>query len=563
MEILKVEDLSFRYPQSKKNTLENISFSLKGGEFALLCGATGSGKSTLLRLLKNELAPRGERSGEIYYCGAPIREMPPLYSARSIGYVMQEPEEQAVCEYVWHELAFGLENMGLESSEISRRVAEMASYFGIGEWYDRRVSELSGGQKQILNLASVMVMDPEILILDEPTSQLDPIAANDFFNTLRRINRDFGVCILISEHRLEELLPMADKLLVLRDRTLCVGAPEEMIATVADDEELCLAMPQSVRLYLKLGASGRPPLSLREGREWLRENCPNTIKALPDYAHESLGGGEDMSEEESKKEKDADGKSRAALSFKEICFSYSREMPDALHGFTLEVREGEFLCIVGENGSGKSTALGVASGILKPYSGQVKVFGKKLREYREMSLYGECLSLLPQDVRTLFLRASVREELAEVLKERNTAPFGLDALLDTHPYDLSGGEQQLLALAKVLAKSPRLLLVDEPTKGLDASRKKKIGELLRSLCASGVTLLAVTHDLEFAAEFSDRCALMFKGEMISVDSPTRFFEKNNFYTTAARRQSKGYYDGAVTEAELVRLCELNRERRDP
>lgn len=548
MEILKIEDLSFRYPQSDKNILQGLSFALREGEFALLCGATGSGKSTLLRLIKNELAPKGERSGEIYCKGRSICELTLRESACTVGYVMQDPEEQAVCEYVWHELAFGLENLGVDSAEISRRVSEMASYFGIGEWFERRVSELSGGQKQILNLASVMVMDPEILILDEPTAQLDPIAANEFINTLQRLNRDFGVCILISEHRLEELLPMADKLIVLKNGSVSAGSPEEMLPMISEDRELCAAMPQSVRLYLRLGGHGECPLSLRSGREWLRNNFSNEIRSSDRYDEEA--------EENLPRSREGD-----ALSFRSVYFSYARELRDALHSFDLRIRTGEFFCLVGENGSGKSTALGVASGVLKPYSGEVRVFGKKLRDYKEMSLYDGCLALLPQDVKTLFLKNSVREELSEISDSAGDVPTELSHLLDSHPYDLSGGEQQILALAKILAKKPRLLLIDEPTKGLDALRKKKTGEMLRALCESGVTILAVTHDLEFAAEFSDRCALIFRGEAVSVDTPSRFFEKNNFYTTAARRQSKGHYDRAITEDDLFRLCRLNAEKR--
>ncbi|MCR5681360.1 MAG: energy-coupling factor ABC transporter ATP-binding protein, partial [Clostridiales bacterium] len=243
-----------------------------------------------------------------------------------------------------------------------------------------------------------------------------------------------------------------------------------------------------------------------------------------------------------------------ALQFSDVWFRYDRNAPDVLRGLTLTVREGECYAILGGNGSGKTTALSAAAGILRPYAGQIRVYGKKLRDWRNQSLYRDCLAMLPQDVQTVFLCNSVREELAEAGADPASLPFDLSSLLNRHPYDLSGGEQQLVALGKVLAAKPRLLLLDEPTKGLDAGMKERLLGLLGDLRRSGMTIVAVTHDVEFAAVFADRCALFFRGEAVSTGTPRELFSKNSFYTTAAARMTRGFYDGAVTVEDAVRLA---------
>ena len=538
MEILKIEDLSFSYPESELRVLDGASFSLSEGELCVLAGSTGSGKSTLLRLIKRELSPRGEKSGRVIFEGREIEELDAREAASAIGFVMQKPEQQIVCDTVWHELAFGLENLGISRADIAIRVAEMASYFGIDAWYDKKVSELSGGQKQLLNLAAVMVMRPRLLLLDEPTSQLDPIAATEFMHTVRKLVNDLALSVIIVEHRLEEIIPLCDRLVLLDGgRVLKSGRPREVIPTLELDSAALMAMPISARIAHKLGFSGECPISMREGREWLRANCQNVIRSL--------------------EEKDTERDGEVALSFEKVCFRYDKALPDALASLDLEVKVGEIFCVLGGNGSGKSTALGVASGTLKAYSGKIKIFGKKLSDYKNGSLYFECLSLLPQDVQNVFLKNSVKEELEDARADISTLPFDISHLLDRHPYDLSGGEQQIVALAKVLARKPRLLLLDEPTKALDAAKKQAFVELLRRLKADGMTILIVTHDVEFAASVADRCALFFRGEAVSCAEPTRFFSDNNFYTTSARRLSRSHYDRVVTEDALLALCRLN------
>lgn len=541
MELLAVKNLSFTYPLCERSAVQSISFTVDSGEFAVLCGATGSGKSTLLRLLKRQIAPNGTECGEITFLGKQISEVDP----EKIGFVAQRPDEQIVTDKVYSELAFGLENLGLPQSVIARRVAEMASYFGIEDWFERDVSTLSGGQKQLLNLASIMVMNPKMIMLDEPTSQLDPIAASDFLGTLKKLNRDFSLTVVIVEHRLEELIPMCDRLLVMKDGTLTYnGGPREVIAKLASGDALLASMPTAARLYHALSEEGECPLTVREGRRFVEAGYKNEIQAINETAY--MHG------------------EKKALEFKDVYFRYERNLGDVLRGLNFTVYENEIFCLLGGNGSGKTTALSCASGVRRIYSGQIRVFDKKLKEYPGQTLYQNCLTLLPQDVQSVFLCNTVREELADAKADVSALGFDLSHLLDKHPYDLSGGEQQLLALAKVLATKPRLLLMDEPTKGLDAEKKQVLLGILRELKASGVTLLIVTHDVEFAATCADRCALFFRGNIVSIGTPREFFSENSFYTTAASRMTKGYFKNVVTVEDVALLCRENgrREKTD-
>ena len=543
MEMFKVRNLSFSYHSCEKKTLSDISFSVEKGEFIALCGATGSGKSTLLRMLKRELTPKGEKSGEIFFCGTPLEKLSDRDSSSKIGFVMQNPEHQIVTDKVWHELAFGLENLGTDSSVIHSRIAEISAYFGIEKWFDKKVSELSGGQKQLLNLASVMAMNPEVLILDEPTAQLDPIASADFIATVKKLNRELGITIIMVEHRLEEVIPVSDRLMILeKGRILFFDKPKAVIGKIGGMEKLINLMPSAVRLYHSVKGEGECPVDVREGRSFLEKSfgngtdCPDISK----YTHSD----------------------ESALSFKEVCFRYEKNDPDVLRSLSFDVYEGEIFSVLGGNGSGKTTALNLSAGLFKPYSGKISVFGKPIKSYKNQSLYRDCLALLPQDVGTVFLKNTVREELSGAEEALKLIPVDLSGLFGKHPYDLSGGEQQLVALAKVLACKPKLLLMDEPTKGLDANARLGLSETLKKLKAQGITIVLVTHDAEFAAVCADRCGLFFRGEMVSVGTPRELFSGNNFYTTAISRITRGYFRNTVTLSEAAELCLKNGKRSE-
>ena len=547
-----IQDLSFSYPNAKKESLSGVTLNVEKGEYVVLCGKSGSGKTTLLRHLKSVLTPHGKRSGQILFCGVSIDEVNQRDQASKIGFVMQNPDDQIVTDKVWHELAFGLESLGCDQKTMRLRVAEMASYFGIQGWFHRNVAELSGGQKQLLNLASIMAMQPEVLILDEPTSQLDPIAASDFLNTVRKINLELGTTILITEHRLEDIYHAADRVIVMDSGKIIANDTPRRVGEqlYAQNNEMFAALPTPVRVFYGAKARGDCPLTVREGRNWLSKTFENrTLSAV-----------EPDSEPAMEETKDP------ALKVKEAWFRYEKDSPDVLRGVSLEVPAGSLFAVVGGNGAGKSTALKAVCGICKIYRGRVEIFGKDLKKYRSGELFQNCLAMLPQDPKSLFVKKTVREELAEMRREEDkiaqaAALCEIEALMDSHPYDLSGGEQQRAALAKVLLTQPRLLLLDEPTKGLDSFFKQKFAKILRKLRQQGMTIVMVSHDVEFCAEHADLVSMFFDGQILTTDTPHRFFGQNSFYTTAANRMSRCVFRNAVTAGDVVALYQKNQEER--
>ena len=546
-----IKDLSFSYPTTKgKKSLDGVNLSIEKGEYIVLCGKSGSGKTTLLRQLKSVLAPHGKKTGEILFNGTPIEKVSQRDQSAKIGYVMQNPDDQIVTDKVWHELAFGLESLGCDQKTMRARVAEMACYFGIQDWFHRDVANLSGGQKQLLNLASIMAMQPEVLILDEPTSQLDPIAASDFLNTVRKINMELGTTVIITEHRLEDIFPYADRAIVMDGGKVIANDTPRNIGKLLYEQknDMFAAMPTPVRVFYGAEGSGDCPLTVREGRTWLSKTYPEPqVNTLPvDALDEEI--------------------EHPALSLKELWFRYEKDSPDVLRGVSAEVPTGTLYAIVGGNGAGKSTTLKAVCGICKPYRGKVKVFGKPVEKYKANELFGGCLAMLPQDPKSLFVKKTVREDLAEMTKDTEkiaqvAAICEIESLLDSHPYDLSGGEQQRSALAKVLLTEPKLLLLDEPTKGIDSFFKEKLADILCKLKDDGITIVMVSHDVEFCAKYADRVSMFFDGQILTTDIPRRFFGANSFYTTAANRMSRHVFRNAVTAEDVIALCRQNKEAK--
>lgn len=540
--ILDVKNLSFQYALSDKKSLYDINLSVEEGDFCLIFGASGSGKTTLLRHLKRELTPAGKRSGKVLYRGLELEKMEPARSACEIGLVMQNPESQIVTDVVWHELAFGLENLGLESSVIRRRTAEMASFFGIGSWFHKKTAELSGGQKQLLNLASVLVMQPRLLLLDEPTAQLDPIAAREFIQMAVRLNREFGVTVVMTEHRLEEALPEATHVLLMENGAIKYSAkPRELPSLLSSnhESEYFNYLPASAKIFAEV-----------------KSDCPLTVREARNHLSH-LVNGKKVEQNIKKNDKTTTNKGAEihAVECKELFFRYSKDAPDILTGLSMHAEYGEMLCILGENGSGKSTLLNLIAGLLRPQRGKIKIGGKNIRDYSQKDLYFQNIGLLPQNPKAVFLHETLREELGETAVQ-DASLLGIEHLLDRHPYDLSGGEQQKAALARVLQTKPRVLLLDEPTKGLDASAKLELALILNKLCANGVCVIINTHDIEFAAEKADRCILLFDGGVASEGTVREFFSGNYFYTTAANRIARDVCSDAITCEDVRNLCGL-------
>lgn len=557
MEAFKISGLTFTYPLMEKPALCDINMTVKEGSFTVICGKSGCGKSTLLRQLKTILSPHGKVSGNILFYGRNLSDIEYRTQAGDIGYVLQNPENQIVTDKVWHELAFGLESLGEDNETIRLRVSEMASFFGIQSWFRKSVTELSGGQKQLLNLASIMAMQPKVLILDEPTSQLDPIATRDFLNTIKRINSELGTTIIMSEHHLEEVFDMADDIVVMSDgRIISEGSPravgEYLHKTKSD---MFYAMPSAMRIYYGTKEiEGACPINVKEGRQFINNY-------LGDVRYEDSKKIEHKSRVHKK-----DDEQNLAVSLKDIWFKYEKDGADVIKGLSMNIKKGEFYTILGGNGTGKTTTLSLISGLNRPYRGSVKINGVDIRKLKDKELFSNNLGVLPQNPQVLFVKKTVELDLMEMLphkmstKEKEEAVLkiaeitDISHLLKMHPYDLSGGEQQKAALAKVLLLNPKILILDEPTKGMDTYFKDKFYKILKTLIDDGATIIMVSHDIEFAAKYSDRCALFFDGNITAVEDTRKFFAGNTFYTTAANRIIRHKYREAVTVEDVIELC---------
>lgn len=531
MDAVAVKQFGFIYPGAAHPALEEVDLRVEAGELALLCGPTGCGKTTLLRCLKQEISPVGERTGEI------------TLHAPHIGYVAQSPENQLVMDTVRHELAFGLENLGLLPQVIRRRMAETVNFFGIGPWLGKRVNELSGGQKQILNLASVTAMQPDLLLLDEPTAQLDPIAAGEFLQAVEKIRRELGITVLMSEHRLEEILSGADRVIWMEKGHVKMEArPGEWAAWMEEQPSWMQdILPAPARIWSRLSGRGDGkracPLSVAQGRLWAAEETGRKRTFVCKGSGTSDG----------KSGKDSEGK-EAVLKAREVWFRYGRQEEFVLREASLAVLRGEIHAVLGGNGSGKTTLLNLLAGVKKPQRGKIWL-QKGLRT-----------AMLTQNPKAMLTSDSVREELEELSErfcygekevEGMLKRFLLHGVSDRHPYDLSGGEQQKTALAKLLLLQPHVLLLDEPTKGLDAYAKRELRSVLEGLRLEGKTVLMVTHDLEFAAAAADRCSMLSDGEIVCTDQCKEFFASNLFYTTQTNRMMRGFADRCVVPEDVA------------
>lgn len=517
MACIELDKLSFHYPEEEQAAIRSISLTVDKGDFIVIGGPSGCGKTTLLKLLKKELTPVGRMTGQI------------RMSDMGVGFVFQDPENQIVMDNVLSELVFGMENEQLGTGEMRQRVAEMVHFFGMEDLLDQDTRHLSGGQKQLMNVASVLLQKPDLLLLDEPTSQLDPVQAKALIQFVHRLNEEFGMTIIMVEHRLEELYPIADRVILMEKGSVAYeGTARTVVSTVwkNQDNKFLPFLPAIAKLYYTfadLSYDTRVPLSVKEAQRWLSDLSIGMVEHKREVSSEQA---------------------LPLLEMNHVSFKYEKRAPMILKDISLEVRKGDFLTVVGGNASGKTTLLKIIASILKPYSGKVRLNGK------QVSKKSSCrMGYLPQNPLLCFMCETLQEEILE-LAVRYDIPLpeermrsianrlGIESILEKHTHDCSGGEQQKAALATLLFIEPDLLLIDEPTKGMDAVSKDQFSVMLDDLHQDGMTILMVTHDIEFAARHASRCAWLFDGRITADGTVREVLDHHYFYTTTINRVSQ-------------------------
>lgn len=545
--ILEVKNLSFHYDEYNIKTgltqigsrgIDDISFSVPEGSFVTLCGSTGSGKSTLLKLIKRDIITSGKQIGDIFFDGSKISELDAATLSSDIGFLFQNPEDQIVTDKVWHEIAFGLENLGMSQSETETRLAEALAFFNLENISRNDTASLSGGQKQLVSLASVLAMYPRLLLLDEPTSQLDPEAAERYISTIKKLQSALGITVIIAEHNLDRLLPISDLMMVMDNgKLLCCDTVDNALSRFAkntdDNMRFDIPLPARYGIY----AADKLPLDINQGRLLLKKRIE--AKQVKASAFTSSNNSPDKKENTA----DLNAKLPYLMTAKNLSFKYPALASDIIHDLSATFIRGKIYSILGCNASGKSTLLNILAGNLKPQLGHISPKLGKIK-----------IAYMPQDTDNIFIADTVEKELLEVSLSPENYPEYIGQLDKTrNPQDLSGGEKQLLALAKVSALAPELLLLDEPTKGTDSLSRTKMATVLRELATNGTTVIMACHDMNFAAECSDLCAILSMGRLSEFKHSNEFFTQNMLYTTPAHNMTAGIIENIYLEEDIFKL----------
>lgn len=547
MAIFDIKNLTFTYSGAKSPVVDNLSLCIEQGDFCVICGKSGSGKSTLLRLLKREVSPRGEICGEILYNNMQLSKLQNEVSVSEIGFVHQDIDSQLVCDKVWKELAFGLGNLGFDDDFIAARVAEVSEYFGISKWYNRKISELSGGSKQIVSLAAVMTMKPKVLLLDEPTSMLDPIAKKNFVSILSRLNKEFGITIVMVEHNLESVFEIATQIVVLDNgRVVCKENPFSLAGKLFDNPYAkYIGLAEFAEIFAQFEKNKSMPLDFVSKKNWLQNK-------LSDIKVDGISLNNNVTNCSSNAEKEV------LIKADKLCFRYDKKGDDIVKDCSFALKKGEIVCIVGGNGGGKTTFINLLNGVLKSYSGRVKV-DKNCK-----------IATMPQNAKGLFVENSVQDELlvcAKLLKVDKSVvhklieSFDLGHISQNHPYDISGGEVQRLALVKLFLINPDIIILDEPTQGMDMEAKEYLKNVLVKNKNEGKGVVVVTHDLRFAASVADRVGIFFDGKILSLREAKEFFAGNSLYTTESSLLTRDFAEDLYSVDKIVDALNYDKHNK--
>ncbi len=529
--MIRFEQVTYTYPGGDGPALRDVDLEIADGEFILVAGPSGSGKSTLLRCI-NGLVPHfhgGTWQGRVVVDGRDTRDYEPRSLSDLVGFVFQDPEAQMVVELVEDELVFGMENLGLDRRVMRRRVEEVLDQLEIAHLRHRRLETLSGGERQRVAIAAVLTTQPRVLVLDEPTSQLDPHAAEEILTALQKLNADLGLTIVLSEHRLERVAQYVDRIVFCRS-----AAPDGEHRQPAEPEPLILVgAPDEI---LARAPFAPPLVEVARALDW--NPLPLTIKAARRFAADlelPAAPYDDSVERQSGRERWFGRTAEADVPAVVLAVANLHVALDGrqvVHGVDLQVVPGEILAIMGRNGSGKTTLLRALIGLLKIDRGRIRLDGVDISRWTAEDR-SRLIGYVPQDPRSLLFQPTVREELrwtlgqeagahvdTEARIDRLLVTLGLEQHAKTHPRDLSSGEQQRVALATVLIREPRALLLDEPTRGLDYLSKDRLVKILKQIQQQGRAVVLVTHDVELVAECAGRVALMGAGEVVT-EGPTR------------------------------------------
>jgi len=542
-ELMSLKQLTFTYPATSRPALNDVDLSIASGDFVVIVGATGSGKTTLLRQLKPELIPAGKLTGTAQYQGRSIQTLSTTESAQAIGVVVQDPVVQPVMATVIEELAFSLENVGVSATSMPGRIAEIANFLGLDQILHTPLQKLSGGQLQLVNLASALVLHPAMLLLDEPTAQLDPTTAQNFLNVLQQVHHELGLTIVMSEHRLDRVLPLASRLLIMQDGALlAAGSVATGLQLMTQHTELASFVPAIPNFFVQQHLTGhRLPLTVATAQQMLGQRGISFKLRSSAMPVKTAGS--------------------PLLTLTGVSFRYDQQAP-TLRTIDVTFATGTWVAILGKNGAGKSTLLRVLAGLRKPQHGKVRLDKQLVWKLNNSALIRQ-VGLLSQHPIDQFTGLTVREELTAQARLGNEpanattvtdwlAKLQLTAVADQNVFDLSGGQQQLVGLGLALITRPRLLLLDEPTKGLDPVTKQLVGRLLENYRAAGVTIVMASHDVEFSAQFATHGTFMFDGQLTPVQLSREFFTTNFMATTAVNRLLRQWVPQALFSTDVER-----------